>query len=86
LIGFLKPYGLTEQPGETPQVIPPMNWCMGSKVLLPIEFQVKTFRTTMQLGMDLDEAHKQRVMQLNELDEIRQDALQENHTHSRSKG
>jgi hypothetical protein len=26
------------------------------KVFLPIEFQVKTFRTAMQLGMDLDEA------------------------------
>ena len=29
-----------------------------------------------QLVMDLDEAHKQRVLQINELDEIRQDALQ----------
>ena len=29
-----------------------------------------------QLGMDLDEAQKQRVLQINELDEIRQDALQ----------
>ena len=30
----------------------------------------------MQLGMDLNEAKKQRLLQLNELDEIRQDALQ----------
>ena len=30
----------------------------------------------MQLGMDLDEAQKQRILQLNELNEIRQDALQ----------
>ena len=29
-----------------------------------------------QLGMDLDEAQKQRILQINELDEIRQDALQ----------
>ena len=29
-----------------------------------------------QLGMDLNEAQKQRVLQINELDEIRQDALQ----------
>ena len=29
-----------------------------------------------QLGMDLDEAQKHRVLQINELDEIRQDALQ----------
>jgi hypothetical protein len=48
----------------------------GKQVLLPIEFQVKTFRTAMQLGMDLDEAKKQRLLQLNELDEIRQDSLQ----------
>ena len=29
-----------------------------------------------QLSMNLDEAQKQRVLQINELDEIRQDALQ----------
>ena len=29
-----------------------------------------------QLGMNLDEAHKQRILHINELDEIRQDALQ----------
>ena len=29
-----------------------------------------------QLGMDLEEAQKQRIMEINELDEIRQDALQ----------
>jgi hypothetical protein len=44
----------------------------GNQVLLPIEFEVKTFRTTMQLGMDLDEAKKQRILELNEIDEIRQ--------------
>jgi len=46
----------------------------GKKVLLPIEFHVKTFRTAGQLGMNLNEAQEQRLMQLNELDEIRQDA------------
>jgi hypothetical protein len=54
----------------------PYELVYGKQVLLPIEFQVKTFRTAMQLGMDLDEAKKQRILQLNELDEIRQDALQ----------
>ena len=44
--------------------------------LLPIEFQVKTFRMAAQLGINLEEAQKQRVLQINELDEIRQDALQ----------
>ena len=29
-----------------------------------------------QLGMNLDEAQKQRILQINELDELRQDALQ----------
>ena len=29
-----------------------------------------------QLGMNLDEAHKQWILQINELDKIRQDALQ----------
>ena len=29
-----------------------------------------------QLGMDLDEAQKQRILQINELDDIIQDALQ----------
>ena len=46
------------------------------QALLPIEFQVKTFRMTTQLGMDLDEAQKKRILQINELDEIRQDVLQ----------
>jgi hypothetical protein len=30
----------------------------------------------MQLGMDLDEAQKHRILQVNELDEIKQDSLQ----------
>ena len=47
----------------------------GKQVLLPIEFQVKTFHMAAQLGMNLDEAQKQRILQINELDEIRQDVL-----------
>ena len=45
-------------------------------MLLPIEFQVNIFQTLAQLGLNLDEAHKQRLKQLNELDEIRHDAIQ----------
>eukprot|EP00253_Pinus_taeda_P032423 PITA_32423 len=48
----------------------------GKEVLLPIEFQVKTFKMAVQLGMDLSEAQKHRLEQLNELDEIRQEAIQ----------
>ena len=37
----------------------PYELVYGKQVLLPIEFQVKTFHMAAQLGMDLDEAHKQ---------------------------
>ena len=35
------------------------------QVLLTIEFRVKTFRMAAQLGMNLDEAQKQRILQIN---------------------
>jgi len=41
-----------------------------------IEFQIRTFKMSIQLGLDLSEAQKHRLEQLNELDEIRQDAIQ----------
>lgn len=43
---------------------------------MPIEFQIKTFRTAAEIGMNLTEAQQQRVNQINKLDEMRQDALQ----------
>jgi hypothetical protein len=46
------------------------------QVLLPIEFQVRTFCIATELGLNLDEAQKQRALQLNELDEIKKDAIQ----------
>ena len=48
----------------------PYEMVYGKKVMLPIEFQIKTFRTTADLNLELTEAQKQRVAQLNELDEI----------------
>ena len=54
----------------------PYELVYGKQVILPIEFQDKTFHMVVQLGMDLEEAQKHRVLQINELDEIRQDALQ----------
>ena len=54
----------------------PYDLVYEEQVILPIEFQVKTFHMAVQLGMDLEEAQKQRILQINELDEIRQDALQ----------
>jgi hypothetical protein len=54
----------------------PYELVFGKQILLPIEFQVHTFLLAAELGLDLSEAQKQRVMQLNELGEMRQDALQ----------
>ena len=48
----------------------------GKKVLFPIEFQIKNFRTTTDLNLELTEGQKQKVAQLNELDEIRQEVFQ----------
>eukprot|EP00253_Pinus_taeda_P024242 PITA_24242 len=52
----------------------PYELVYGKQVLLPIEFQVKTFRTATQFGMNLNESQEQRLMKLNELDETQQDA------------
>ena len=54
----------------------PYEMVYGKKVLLLIEFQINTFRTAVDLNLELTEAQKQRVAQLNELDEIRQEAFQ----------
>ena len=55
----------------------PYEIVYGKQVFLPIEFQIRTFRTTVQLGLDLSETQQQRLSQINELDEIRQDAVQQ---------
>lgn len=49
----------------------------GKKVMFPIEFQIKTFGTTTDLNLELTKAQKQKVAQLNELDEIRQESFQQ---------
>ena len=54
----------------------PYELVYGKQVVLPIEFHLKTFRMAAQLGLNLSKAHKQRVLQLNELDEIRENSLQ----------
>eukprot|EP00253_Pinus_taeda_P015124 PITA_15124 len=48
----------------------------GKQILFPIEFQIITFKMEIQLGLDLLQAQKHRLEQLNELDEIRQEAVQ----------
>ena len=55
----------------------PYELVYGKQVLLPIEFQIKTFQTTAEVGMDLSEAQQQRLNHINELDEMRQDDIQQ---------
>ena len=40
----------------------PYELVYGKHVLMPIEFQLKTFRIAARLGLDLSEAQKQRVL------------------------
>ena len=54
----------------------PYELVYGKQVLMPIEFQLKTFRMAAQLGLNLSEAKQQRILQLNEQDETRENALQ----------
>ena len=42
----------------------PYELVYGKQVLFPIEFQVKTFKITIQLGMELSKAQKHRLEQL----------------------
>ena len=47
----------------------PYELVYGRTATFPVEFEIQTLRTTLELNMDLDEAQKQRLNQLNELDE-----------------
>lgn len=47
----------------------------GKIVVLPIEFEYKTLRTVVDLEMDLKKAHKERLHNLNGLDEIKMEAM-----------
>ena len=38
--------------------------------MFPIEFEIITLRTALEVGLDLSDAHKHQLAQLNELDEI----------------
>ena len=56
----------------------PYQLVYGKQVLLPIEFQIHTFKLVVDLGMDLSEAQQERILQLNQLDEMRQAAVEHN--------
>lgn len=44
--------------------------------IFPIEFEIQTLRTAQEVGLDLNEAHINRLQQINKLNEIRLSALQ----------
>jgi hypothetical protein len=60
---------------KTTTGLTPYELVYGKKVVLPIEFEIKTLRTALQLGLSLSDAQKERLAQLHSLDELRQEAL-----------
>jgi len=53
----------------------PFELLYGKIAMMPIEFEHKTLWTALDLGMDLSKAQKERIMQLNALDEMRKATL-----------
>eukprot|EP00253_Pinus_taeda_P035345 PITA_35345 len=49
----------------------PYQLVYGKEVMLPIEFQIHTYKMVAYLGIDLNEAQQERIRQLNQLDEMR---------------
>ena len=47
----------------------PYDLVYGKSAIFPIEFEIKTLKTTMEVNLDVTEAQKRRLNQLNELDE-----------------
>jgi len=47
----------------------PYELVYGKSVVFPIEFEIKTLKTIMEVNLDVTEAKKRRLNQLNELDE-----------------
>lgn len=54
----------------------PYHLAFGKQLLLPIEFEIHTYRLATKLELDLSEAQQQRILQLNELDEIRKEDVE----------
>eukprot|EP00253_Pinus_taeda_P007942 PITA_07942 len=47
----------------------PYQLVYGKEALLPIEFQIQTYKLAAELGLDLTKAQQQQIMELNQLDE-----------------
>jgi hypothetical protein len=55
----------------------PYELVYGKSVVFPVEFEIKTLRTTLAANLDLTDAQTARLQQLNELEEKRLDAIQQ---------
>lgn len=55
---------------KTTTGLTPYEMVYGKKVFLPIEFEIKTLQTTLQLGLSLSDAQKEHITQIHSLDEI----------------
>jgi len=60
---------------KTTTAFTPYELVYGKKALLSIEFEFNTLRMESQLDLDLSHAQKERLLQLNGLDEYRLEAL-----------
>ena len=49
----------------------PYDLVYGKSAIFPIEFEIKTLKTATEVNLDVTEAQKRRLNQLNELDENR---------------
>jgi len=55
----------------------PYELVYGKNPLFPIEFEINTLRTTLQVNMDLSTTQKKRLNHINELDEKQMTSLQQ---------
>ena len=55
----------------------PYHLVYGKRVLLPIEFQIHTFKLEADLGVERYEAQIEGIMQLNQLDEMREATVEQ---------
>eukprot|EP00253_Pinus_taeda_P022690 PITA_22690 len=54
----------------------PYQLVFGKEPIFPIEFEIRTLRTSQEVGLNLNEAQTSRLQKINKLDEIRISALQ----------
>ena len=73
----MKLYGHIELLGKNAIGFTSYHLVDGKQVLLSIELQIHTFKLAVDLGIYLFEAQRERAMQLNQLDERRQQAVEQ---------